>query len=337
MSYTSRKEIYNKIETKRNRPLLVYVTSIRPGINVMMAQDVIPEIIRHIDAIEKTDNGIDIFIISTGGDPIVSLRIDNLLRDRFKKVSAMIPYNAYSAATLLALGADEIIMHPYANLGPVDPQLTVSRPNQPPMNFAYEDIKKYVEFVKDIGISDQDLMQKSFELLTKEVGTVPIGVAKRSSQLALSLSEKLLSSHMDDKAKAKSISEMLNTAFYHHGYPLSRNEAKEIGLQISENDPEIEQWMWEICEDFSNEMKFNEFFDIQKIVSGEINNNFNPSHIGQFKNIKHTTKIAVVESLKGESYIEQCTDINYIVAPDLNVTQNITQYTESWKNNMLGE
>lgn len=337
MSYSSRKELYNKIQTKRNRPLLVYVTSIRPGINVMMAQDVIPEIIRHIDAIDEVDKGIDIFIISTGGDPIVSLRIDNLLRDRFKNISAMIPYNAYSAATLLALGADDIIMHPYANLGPVDPQLTVSRPNQPPMNFAYEDIKKYVEFVKDIGISDQDLMQKSFELLTKEVGTVPIGVAKRSSQLALSLSEKLLSSHMEDKAKAKSISEMLNTAFYHHGYPLSRTEAKKIGLQISDNDLEIEQWMWEICEDFSKEMKFNEFFDIQKIVSEEINSNFNPSHIGKLKNVKHTTKIAAVESLKGESYIEQCTDINYIVAPDLNVTQNITQYTESWKNNMLGE
>ncbi|CDA30261.1 uncharacterized protein BN681_00562 [Clostridium sp. CAG:492] len=336
MAFESRKIIYNKIQEKRKRPLLVYVTSIRPGINVMMAQDVIPEIIRHIDAIKDTENGIDIFIISTGGDPIVSLRIDNLLRDRFKNISAMIPYNAYSAATLLALGADEIIMHPYANLGPVDPQLTVNRPNQPPMNFAYEDIKKYVEFVKDIGISDQELMEKSFELLTKEVGTVPIGVAKRSSQLALSLSEKLLSSHMQDKAKAKSISEMLNTAFYHHGYPLSRNEAKEIGLQIAENDPEVEKWMWEICEDFSNEMQFNEFFDIQKIVSTAINNNFNPTDIGKFKSVRNSVKIASVESMQGESYIEQVTDINFIVAPDLNVTQNITQYTESWKNNMIG-
>ena len=94
MAFESRKIIYKKIQEKRKRPLLVYVTSIRPGINVMMAQDVIPEIIRHIDAIKDTENGIDIFIISTGGDPIVSLRIDNLLRDRFKNISAMIPYNA---------------------------------------------------------------------------------------------------------------------------------------------------------------------------------------------------------------------------------------------------
>ena len=166
MAYKERKEIYSKIEKIRNRPLLVYVTSLKQGIQVMMAQDVIVEIIRHINLIESNNKGIDVLIISTGGDPIVSLRINNMLRDRYKKIGVMIPYIAYSAATLLAIGADEIIMHPYANLGPVDPQLVVPKPNQPPMIFAYEDIKKYVEFVKDIGISDQELMQKSFELLT---------------------------------------------------------------------------------------------------------------------------------------------------------------------------
>ena len=78
------------------------------------------------------------------------------------------------------------------------------------------------------------------------------------------------------------------------------------------------------------------FFDIQKIVSESINNNFNPADIGKFKNVRDVVKIASVESINGESYIEQTTDINYIITPDLNVTQNVTQYTESWKNNMTG-
>lgn len=333
MSYLNRKQIYQKIEKMRKRPLLVYVTSLNPGINVMMAQDVIIEIIRHMNALEDTSNGIDILIISTGGDPIVSLRIDNLLRNRYKKLGVMIPYNAYSAATLLALGADEIIMHPYANLGPVDPQLTVHKPNQPPMHFAYEDIKKYIEFVKDIGISDQELMQRSFEMLTKEVGTVPIGVAKRSSQLALSLSEKLLISHMEDKAKAKSISEMLNTAFYHHGYPLSKEEAKEIGLPISETDKQLEDYMWQICEDFSEEMQFNEVYDIQKIVADNVSK-INTSQIGKLQKVSSNIKIATVESTKGESFIEQHTDINYMLMQDLSISQNVIQYTSSWKNKM---
>lgn len=334
MSYAERKELYRKIEEIRHRPLLTYVTSLKPGINVMMAQDVIVEIIRHMNAIPATADGIDFLIISAGGDPIVSLRIDNLLRDRYNKLGVMIPYNAYSAATLLAVGADEIIMHPYANLGPVDPQLTVPKPNQPPMHFAYEDIKKYIEFVKDIGIADQELMQKSFEALTREVGTVPIGVAKRSSQLALSLSEKLLSSHMEDKAKAKSISEMLNTAFYHHGYPLSKKEAAEIGLPIAEANPELENYMWQICEDFSEEMKFNEVYDVQKIIADNIKSNITSTQIGMLQKISNSIKIATVESVKGESYIEQNTDLNYMLMQDLSISQNIIQYTSSWQNNM---
>ena len=77
-------------------------------------------------------------------------------------------------------------MHPYANLGPVDPQLVIQKPNQPPEVFGYEDMKKYIEFTKDIGISDQDLIQRCFERLTNDVGTIKIGdMQKGESQLAL--------------------------------------------------------------------------------------------------------------------------------------------------------
>lgn len=46
MSYIDRKELYKKLEEKRKRPLLVYVTSIRPGCSAQMAQDVLPEFIK---------------------------------------------------------------------------------------------------------------------------------------------------------------------------------------------------------------------------------------------------------------------------------------------------
>lgn len=330
MGYNERKLIYKKIEEKRDRALLVYVTSLRSGVGEHMSQDVIPQIIKHMNMIEKTEKGIDILIISTGGDAIVPIRIVTLLRDRYKKLGAIVPYTAYSAATLLVLGADEIIMHPYSNLGPVDPQLVVNKKDQQPMAFAYEDIKKYIEFIKDIGISDQDLMEKAFELLTKEVGTVPIGFAKRSSQLALTASEKLLSLHMEDKAKAKTISEQLNTAFYHHGYPLAREEAKQIGLNIVDSDEEMEGYMWEICEDFSEEMKFNQPFNLQEIVANNIKSNFKTDDIGKVKKELVNFKTACVESIKGQSYIEQCININYKVDTDMNIAQNVLKYPSTW-------
>jgi hypothetical protein len=86
------------------------------------------------------------------------------------------------------------------------------------------------------------------------------------AQLALSMGEKLLSMHMTDSNKAKTIAETLNKSFYHHGYPLGRTEAKKIGLPITNPDTELEELLWDIYESFETEMKFNEPFDPLKLI-----------------------------------------------------------------------
>ena len=127
MSYQTRKTLFEQIENSRQRPLISYVTSIRRNLSGNMAGDSIDQIIAQIQKIPEDKKEIDFLIISNGGDPITALRIISILRERFNKISVLLPYVAYSAATILSLGADEIIMHPYSNLGPVDPQLTISR------------------------------------------------------------------------------------------------------------------------------------------------------------------------------------------------------------------
>ena len=116
-----RKNIYKKIEEKRKRPLINYITSHRVNASAQMGSDVIPEFARCILNIPDTNNEVDLLIVSMGGDPIVSLRIVSMVREKFKKFGVLAPFSAYSAATLVALGADEIVMHPFSNLGPVDP------------------------------------------------------------------------------------------------------------------------------------------------------------------------------------------------------------------------
>lgn len=41
MAYKERKEIYNSIEEKRQRPLIVYVTSIRPNLSSSMGGEML--------------------------------------------------------------------------------------------------------------------------------------------------------------------------------------------------------------------------------------------------------------------------------------------------------
>ena len=329
MSYQTRKKLYSELEKIRKRPLICYVTSIRQGCSGQMTQDVLPMIIKQINKIDTSNDSVDFLIISNGGDPIVSWRIISLLREKFKKISILIPYTAYSAATLLALGADEIIMHPFGNLGPLDPQLSFIDVNGKPRMISYEDITKYVEFVKDIGLTDQDLIQKSFEKLTAEILPTTIGFAKRSSQLALTMGQKLLATHMADESKTKIISETLNTKFYHHGYPLSRNEAKEIGLPIAGSNKKIEELLWKIYEDFMDELEFNNFFNPQAIIMDSIlkDSQIKPNEI---KSIKENVKIACLESDNLNCYIEEELIATYVMLPDTSLNSNVMVNQGNW-------
>lgn len=365
MAYVTRKELLKKISERRDRPIITYVTSIRPNMSCNMAGDAIIPVIEQIDMIPEEVKEVDFLIISNGGDPITALRIMSLLRERFDKISVLLPYVAYSAATILALGADEIVMHPYSNLGPVDPQLTVSHNNEKGvrenMQFSSEDLRNYVEFIKnDVGITDQQHLVSAVEPLLKDVGTLPIGTAKRSQQLSLTLSEKMLGWHFDDSAKAKSIARALNSSYYHHGYAVGRKEAQEIGLPVVIPEKELESLLWEIWKDYSDEMQCNKSFDpIREIMddpaaSAAINQvpivnlpaNTPPDLATQIilqhaqntpvttrSAIKHRCMIAAIESVNGAKAVFNDIDLVFWRNPDVSLGVNCTLSSSGWIEN----
>lgn len=261
MGYQERRVLYEKIEINRKRPLISYVTTIRPNVKVSMSNDVLPSIIRQIEAIPSDQKEVDFLIISNGGDPIASLKIINILRERFTKISVLLPNVAYSAATVLALGADDIVMHPYSNLGPVDPQLTVYKENSA-QSFSTEDVSNYISFLKnDVGITDQEHLSSAFNTLAQSLGPLNIGFSKKSLQLTISLGRRMLESHLSDKSKAESIVNTLCSSYYHHGYAVSRREAKKIGLNVISPDEELTGLLWGVWQDFSAEMKCDKAFN----------------------------------------------------------------------------
>ncbi len=48
----------------------------------------------------------------------------SLIRQYTNDFAVMVPLHPFSAATLIALGADKIIMHKMGCLGPIDPSVT---------------------------------------------------------------------------------------------------------------------------------------------------------------------------------------------------------------------
>ena len=362
MSFSTRQLLYKKLEEKRNRPLITYITSLRPGMGGNMAGDAIRQFIDQLNLLSKTTKEIDFLIVSNGGDPITSLRMMSLLRERFEKISVLLPYVAYSAATVLALGADEIVMHPYSNLGPVDPQLTVSHKddsgNQEHFQFSSEDLVNYIDFIKhDVGVTDQAHLISSVQPLIKDVGSLAIGSAKRSQMLSLSLSERMLRSHIDDANQVKTIARALNSSYYHHGYAVGRKEAQEIGLPVNTPDEEIENIMWKIWMDYEDEMKCNDSFNpikelMQNPISAKMISSIPivnipanlPPEIQQvvFTQLANQIKLEVREPLKISPLIASIesnlkalafyNDMNilYWRGEDANLVYNITTVQSGW-------
>jgi len=292
MPYAERTKMYKEIEKIRKRSLIVYATSTRQGGNGgQMGSDVIPEFCEQINRIPKTKEDVDLLVISQGGDPIVPWRIMGLLRERFDKVGVIIPYAAQSAATILSFGADEIIMHPFACLGPIDPQITDFTNPQRPRVFSAEDLKCFAEFMSsDMKVSDVDFGKSSIEFLSRVLDPLSIGAAKKSMKLSENLASKLLSLHMEDKTKIANIVKEYNNKS-HHGYTISRSEARSAGLPVKDPDAKLEKLMWSIWTDIESELKCRVPFNPPGLIVGKTN-----AQGAQLQSAKEDTDIAVVES-----------------------------------------
>ncbi|MDR1039951.1 MAG: hypothetical protein LBR80_07250 [Deltaproteobacteria bacterium] len=266
MGYAERQKLFLECEALRGKPLIAYVTSTRPKAGGSMAEDAILPIIEQVKAVSEGSD-IDFLIISNGGDALSALRIVDILRERFERISVLVAHVAFSSATLLALGADEIVMHPYSNLGPVDPQISVTKVNKKGQrehfSFTSEDIRHYLDFLRsDVGITDQAFLSSAFLSLADVIGPLALGTSKRAQQPSFSLSVKMLETHMEgDKERAVSIAKALTSKYFDHGYAVSRKEAEELGLNIAKQNPDLESIMWDIWVDYCNEMKCDRAFD----------------------------------------------------------------------------
>jgi hypothetical protein len=267
MSWNDRIDLYDEIESHRKRPLIVYVTSKRIGTHFTMASDALPVLIKQIDALPKKAKEADLMIVSLGGDPMVAWRLISVLHQRVDRIEVLIPQSAYSAATLIALGADKIFMHPYGHLGPVDMQIYNPAAEGFAQWFSTEDITAFIDFVRDtLKITDQQHVRSLFEMTCKEITSLGIGYSARSSKLALDLAERLLSRHMkeeEQKPKVRNIVESMSRKFQTHAYPISRSEAIAMQLPVDERrDEKLEKLMWSVWLDIEADLKETEPFDI---------------------------------------------------------------------------
>jgi len=157
---------------------------------------------------------IDLIIHTPGGLVLAAEQIAQALVRRQGKVTVFVPHYALSGGSLIAMGADEIVMDENAVLGPVDPQVG---------QFPAASLLKVVEQKPVSEIDDQTL-------IFADVGR------KALAQVHETVVEILTGNGMA-KEKAEELANTLTSGKWTHDYPISFEEAKVLGLPVSGEIP----------------------------------------------------------------------------------------------------
>ncbi len=230
--FAQTQEIIAELESRLNAPLLCYWNSNGGSI---CRNDVLA-LYRILEHIERHDT-VYLFIKSDGGSGKEALRMINLIRGHCENLISLIPLQCASAATMMAIGANEIQMGPMAYLSSVDTSLThdlspIDRDNDR-VSVSLDELNRVVKLWQR---NTEDTGSNPYKSLFEYVHPLVIGAVDRAESLSIKLCEELLSYHIGDSERVRSIAEMLNSGYPTHSYPILTKEARRIGLNARELD-----------------------------------------------------------------------------------------------------
>lgn len=163
---------------------------------------------------------IDLILHTPGGLVLATEQIARALIRHQAKVSVFVPHYAMSGGTMLALASDEIVMDANAVLGPVDPQLG---------NFPAASILKVVEDKPISEIDDQTLIMA--DLSRKAINQV--------QRFVRTLLKDNIPKQKIQPDNIENIVDSLTTGRVTHDYPITVEEATEMGLPVTVGLPRV--------------------------------------------------------------------------------------------------
>jgi hypothetical protein len=219
---------------------LVYVDFL-PA-NPILAGDVIPQLESLLLEMGKVQK-LNLFLRSTGGMAEIPWKIVSLLRSFCSDLEVVVPRNAMSGATHVAIGADGIVMSPFSFLGSVDPTRTHPLLPRDPQNasipVSVQDLKHCLEFVKR-NVPEGEKVGPILNQLFAQVSPLAIGALEQSYELSRLITRKVLATRKKALAPkvVKNIVDRLAGKYFSHGYFISRNEVEEdLRLPVTRMEP----------------------------------------------------------------------------------------------------
>jgi len=251
-----RQELIRSIqEKKKNTKIITYFSKYGHPAAMINPDDTKPidDLLRSIDFAEN----LELIIHSSGGLPENARKIIKMCREYCKNFTIVVPDAAKSAATIIALGADKIIMGNTSELGPIDPQFIIPVPTQQgiiqQVRPAWAIVRGFEETIKD-AIDENGKIKVAYIPILNNVDISLVKEAREAMKNAKRIAEEFLKNGMlrNNHKKAEETAKQLTYAekYTIHAYLIDWKEASDL---LDEDNvvylnPDNEDWKlyWEL-------------------------------------------------------------------------------------------
>ncbi|RJR27003.1 hypothetical protein C4561_04475 [candidate division WWE3 bacterium] len=237
-------EVLKSINTKLGGAVVTYFT------RGSIVSDDVKYFYSHLKTIGHQEK-LFFIITSRGGDGMSAYRIASLLKKFCDELIIVVPEVAASAATMLSLAGDKIIMSSFSYLTAVD--TSIVHPLNPldvdkkPVRIELEEIKRSVSALSSTFKADES-QSKVYETIFSYLHPAAFGALERASNLSEMLCKDILSLRKNppSEEEASVLINKLNKEYPSHGYPIVPDKAQSLGLPVELADEETNNLLWSL-------------------------------------------------------------------------------------------
>jgi ATP-dependent protease ClpP protease subunit len=251
-----RQELIKAIQRRTGRRLICYVSETAP----LVRDDVVPL----MDLLHQVPVGtnIDFLLNTTGGDVSTADKMARILRRRVGSTAGalrvIVPDYAKSAGTLLALGADTIVMSDSSELGPIDPQIITRQSDgqfiQRPAHTYVDSYEALAEKIRNPKSYEDGKNTDAEKQLLAAFDAPQLNLCRQLIERSRQLAEALLKQGMlQDGSYTKVAGDLTNNDLWlsDHGAVIDSQDAQAMGLHVEYMGPNCNEWQafWRLyCE-----------------------------------------------------------------------------------------
>jgi hypothetical protein len=244
--HQKRLDLMQAIEQQTNRPLVIYAAKVeapREAPNQIILEDVIG----FTDLTSQVGgDSIDVLIESPGGSVDAAHRVVQILRQKYTSIRFIVPGSAYSAATMIALSGDEILMDDAASLGPIDPQI-----NGIPARSILNGFAAVRDVLKSEGPSALPAYLPLLQKYDLHIFEICKDAEERGKQLVCDwLKTYMFKDDADKDQKAEDVVGFFADYDTHksHARPIFLTDAQKIGVNVTRlnETPELRSNVWDL-------------------------------------------------------------------------------------------